>query len=258
MTIKPLSFTQQGEQGAPLIILHGLFGSSTNWKGIASRLAENFRVYTLDARNHGQSFHHDSMTYQEMADDVAHFLNQQGLNQVLLLGHSMGGKTACTFALSHPERVAKLVVVDIAPVSYPRSLGEFVTALKSLDLAEVTSRRDADRKLQEKISDRALRAFLLQNLSLSDGQYRWRINLDAIDHNMQALMQFPAGQTGKTFGGPSLFIAGEQSDYITAEHQEALDSLFPGQQIATVSDAGHWVHAEQPDKFINCVNGFLI
>ena len=258
MANEPLFFKQQGEQGPPLVILHGLFGSSTNWKGIASRLAENFRVYSLDGRNHGQSFHHSSMTYQEMADDVAHFLDQQGLDQVLLLGHSMGGKTACTFALNHPERVTKLVIVDIAPVSYPRSLGEFVTALKSLTLSEVTCRRDADRKLQEKISDRSLRAFLLQNLSLSDGQYRWRINLEAIHSNMQSLMQFPAGQSGKTFNGPSLFIAGEQSDYITAEHQPALDRLFPGQGIATISSAGHWVHAEQPDKFINCVNGFLI
>ena len=185
-----LSFTEVGA-GPPLVILHGLFGSSRNWASHARHLGETHRVFTLDLRNHGASPWADTMTYREMAEDVGAFLVGHGLEGATVLGHSMGGKTAMMAALTDPDAIAAMIVADIAPVSYGRSHEPYVEALRAIDLAAVKRRGDADAALREAVPEAPLRGFLLHNLIFEYDGPRWQLNLDAIDHNMDALTDFP-------------------------------------------------------------------
>ena len=256
MTAFSLAAAEYGE-GPPLAILHGLFGCGRNWATIAQRLAARHRVIALDLRNHGASPWADGMDYAEMADDVRQTLHALGHRRFGLLGHSMGGKVAMIAALLHRDDVERLVVADIAPVGYrPRHL-DLVRALRRLDLAAVHRRSDADARLKADVPDPAERAFLLQNLVFDGGAARWRVNLEVIELEMPALIGFPPVPPGTTFDGPTLFVGGGRSDYLTREHEPAIRPLFPNATTAHIPGAGHWLHAEQPQAFLEIVEPFL-
>ncbi len=251
-----LASTQFGD-GPALIILHGLFGSARNWSTIARRLAASHRVIALDLRNHGDSPWTGTMTYAEMADDVAGFIAAAGLDRPSVLGHSMGGKVAMTLALGREIALGALVVVDIAPVSYDGGFGGYVEAMSAIDLRSVERRADADAALAGTVADPALRAFLLQNLITRDGSYVWRINLPAIGAGLPGLSDFGPADPASTFAGAAMFIAGGRSRYVAAEHHATIRRLFPGAEIAVLDGAGHWLHAEQPEQFVALVATFL-
>ena len=243
--------------GTPLAILHGLFGSGRNWASIAQRLAAHHRVIAFDLRNHGASPWAGTMDYGAMAEDVLQSLKARGHARFALLGHSMGGKVAMVTALHYPEAVERLIVADIAPVSYPtRHLGE-IQAMRRLDLAQIKRRAEADKALAGSIPDAAERGFLLQNLLFDNGGARWRLNLDAIEEEMPRLVGFPAIQAGQTYAGPALFVAGGRSEYLQPAHEPTIRRLFPRAEIARIDNAGHWLHAEQAAAFLAIVEAFL-
>jgi pimeloyl-ACP methyl ester carboxylesterase len=244
-------------QGAPLVVLHGLFGSGRNWASVARRLAARRRVLVPDLRNHGDSPWSDAMGYEDMATDVFAFIRARGLGRAALLGHSMGGKTAMLTALEHGDAVERLIVVDIAPVTYPVHWAAEIEEMRALDLEVIARRADADRLLSARIPDGALRAFLLQNLVFEAGKAHWRLNLPAIERAMPRLGGFPARAAAAPFAGPALFIAGDRSDYVRAAHETAILSYFPSATISRIEGAGHWVHAEQPEAFVRAVERFL-
>jgi esterase len=243
--------------GPPLAILHGLFGSGRNWTSIAQGLAPKHHVIALDLRNHGASPWAETMDYGEMAEDVHASLSARGYEPYALLGHSMGGKVAMMAALQHPGTVERLIVADIAPVSYPmRHLGE-VEAMRRLDLTGIQRRSQADVALASAIPDAAERAFLLQNLIFDNGGARWRLNLEAIEQQMPALVDFPEIPAGRTYDGPALFLAGGRSDYVQTAYEAAIRRFFPNAEIARIVKAGHWLHAEQPAEFLAIIKRFL-
>jgi pimeloyl-ACP methyl ester carboxylesterase len=242
--------------GSPVAILHGLFGSGRNWATIARHLAARHRVVAFDLRNHGASPWADTMSYPEMAEDVADSLVALGCRPAALIGHSMGGKTAMIMALADPAAVTRLVVVDIAPVPYkPHHLG-LVQAMRALDLAGIARRGEADRRLAGAVPDPAERGFLLQNL-VFDPDPRWRLNLETIERELPALGEFPEPPPGTTYDGPSLFVAGARSNYVRPEYETAIRRLFPQARVHRIAEAGHWVHAERPDALLAAVEPFL-
>jgi pimeloyl-ACP methyl ester carboxylesterase len=251
-----LNFAEYGE-GPPLIILHGLFGSGRNWTSIAKKLAENWRVLTVDLRNHGASPWDDAMNYDLMAQDVLALIEAEKLEKPVLLGHSMGGKTAMVAALADPNAIGALIVADIAPVSYGRSHDPYIGAMRSIDLTKVERRGDADAALRDAVPEAGLRGFLLHNLVLGDDGAHWRLNLEAIDHNLPALTDFPLPRAGSVYSGPSIFVAGANSDYIQPDHHATIRQLFPKASVLLIADAGHWLHAEKPAEFLELVSGFL-
>jgi pimeloyl-ACP methyl ester carboxylesterase len=250
-----LAFEELGSPGnAPLIILHGFFASSRNWRRVAEKLATKFHVYVLDMRNHGASPHHPLMNYPAMAVDLLQFMDAHGLTTASLLGHSMGGKVAMWFALNHPERMEKLIVVDIAPVSYTHSFNNLIQALKALPLHEISNRKQAELLLASHIPELGYRQFLLQNLVLKDGAYCWRIDLDIFYRMAPNIIAFPAVEYSAPFTGKTLFLAGEDSCYIKADDVSA---LFPDATLSVIANAGHWLHVQQPGVFIEQVEKFL-
>ncbi|MCP4328877.1 MAG: alpha/beta fold hydrolase [Alphaproteobacteria bacterium] len=251
-----LAYQAAGE-GPPLIILHGLFGSGRNWTSIARRLGDRHRVYTLDLRNHGDSPWDPSMDYIDMAADVVAFMDVQGLETAAVIGHSMGGKAAMALALEQGARVSALVVVDIAPVTYDQRHLPYVRAMQAVDLAVARRRSEVDARLRDAIPDAGIRAFLLQNLTPVEGGAAWRLNLDALAAEMPRLVDFPRPLLDRRYTGPALFVAGARSDFVGAEHGDLIGRLFPRAVVETVADADHWVHADQPDKFVAAVTGFL-
>lgn len=240
-----------------MTILHGLFGAGRNWNAIARRLAEQARVLLPDLRNHGASPHAEPMTYPAMATDVGALLDRQGIERSDMIGHSMGGKAAMYLALTEPQRVDRLVVVDIAPVRYDHSFQGLIRILRQLPLAHMTGRAAADEWLARQIPEAALRQFLLQNLVRRGDRYLWRINLDAIEQAMPELIGFPDVHGLRPFFGPALFIAGERSTYVLPEHNTAIERLFPQAAIERLPGAGHWLHSEQPEQFLSIVQRFL-
>lgn len=246
-----------GGSGPPLIILHGLFGSGRNWTTIARGLSEQNRVVVPDLRNHGASPHADTMTYTAMADDIEALLDRAGIQRTDIIGHSMGGKAAMWLALTQPERVNRLIVVDIAPVQYAHNFKWIIQALRRLSLERLTGRTDAEDRLAQDIQESALRRFLLQNLIWRSGQGRWRINLDAIERALPELMAFPPAGGLPPFDKPVLFIAGGQSDYVAPDYASTIEQLFPKARIERLPSAGHWLHSEQPDVFLGRVRDFL-
>ena len=242
--------------GHPLIILHGLFGSLENWRTLSKTFSQSFQVFALDQRNHGRSPHSDVFNYRVMVEDVREFVQLHSLSPTHLLGHSMGGKTAMQFAVSYPEKVDKLIVVDIAPKVYPPEHDAIFAALFSLDVRGLRSRQQADTALAGKIPDLALRQFLLKNLEReAPGGFRWRINLDAIHENYAEILKGLEG-TGQ-FHHPTLFIRGGNSGYIHPEDLPAIKAIFPQAQLVTIPHTGHWVHAEAPQEFAGTVLNFL-
>ncbi len=243
-------------EGPPLLVLHGLFGSGTNWRSIARGLAGCRSVHLLDARNHGASPHHRVMDYAAMARDVDAFMARARIERADVIGHSMGGKTAMHLALTAPQRVARLLVVDIAPVPSASDHVPLIEAMLALPLARLSRRAEADEALARSVPDAALRAFLLQNLASGESGLAWRINLPAVRDNMPALLGFDA-PTGEPFRGDTLFLRGALSDYVLDEHVAAIHAHFPAARVDTVAGAGHWVHAEQPQRFVQAARAFL-
>ena len=240
--------------GAPtdrpaLLIAHGLFGSARNWGVIARRLADSREVLAVDMRNHGESFHHPVHDYPAMGADLAEVIGRHG-GPVDVLGHSMGGKAAMVLALSRPELVHKLVVLDIAPVGYGHTQMPSIEAMRRVDLATVASRAEAEAQMQ---ADPALAPFLLQSLDLKDR--RWKLNLDALEAHMAEAVGFP--EVEGRFDGPVLFLSGEDSTYVLPEHRPRIKALFPSARFARVKGAGHWVHADRPRETEAAVRAFL-
>jgi pimeloyl-ACP methyl ester carboxylesterase len=250
-----LAYEESGSQDLPpLIILHGFFASSRNWRKIAEKLSATFHVYVLDMRNHGDSPHHAAMDYPSMTADVLRFLDVHKLNTAHVLGHSMGGKCAMWLALNHPERTGKLIVVDIAPKSYTHSFDKTIHALIDLPLAKIQNRKQAENLLARDIPELHYRQFLLQNLIFKNGCYNWRVSLDIFLQVAPNIVAFPDTQGLASYEGNVLFIAGADSTYVA---QADIVGLFPHAQFEIIVKAGHWVHAQQPEVFTEVVENFL-
>ncbi len=249
-------FFRKTGSGVPLVILHGLFGTSNNWNSLAKLLSDSFAVYALDLRNHGHSPHDPVHTYPAMAGDVVEFLKQESLPSVYLLGHSMGGKAAMEVALSFPALVQKLIIVDMSPGEHPLQHEGILRSLESVRLPEFSSRAAIDLFLRTRIPDDRVRAFLLTNLRRAgNGAFHWMMNLEAIEKNKQAIAAPLEG--GRRYPGATLFIRAEHSAYIREEQWPLIVSLFPHAQLETVTGSGHWVHADAPEAFLAVVRAFL-
>jgi esterase len=248
-------FFREAGQGTPLIILHGLFGSSDNWFSLSKVFAEKFRVFTVDQRNHGQSPQSAEHNYKVLTADLEEFVSQQQLTKPIVLGHSMGGKTAMNFAVKNPALLGKLIVVDIIPKQYPVHHDSILDGLKAIDIRSMQSRNDADKTLQEYVPEPAVRQFLLKNLARKDGGgFEWKINLDALDKNIEAMGQGLVfeGQ----FNGPTLFIKGALSKYYAPGDETIVHQYFPKTEWVTL-ETGHWVQAQKPEEFAREVFRFL-
>lgn len=248
--------SQVSGSGRPLVILHGLFGSARNWAAVGRALADSYELHVLDARNHGASPHSDSMTYQEMAGDLRESMTAEGLKGAAVMGHSMGGKIAMTLALQEPDMIGALIVADIAPVAYRPHHGELIKAMQETDLAGLTRRAEAEQRLAERVADAPTRAFLTSDLVRVDGGLAWPFNLDAIDAGLEDLSAFPEFN-GARYDGPALFLTGGRSDYVKPAYHDTIRRLFPAARMATIPDAGHWLHAERRDAFVAEVRKFL-
>lgn len=244
--------------GKPLIILHGLFGMLDNWHNLARKFASQYHVFLLDLRNHGQSPHSDAMNYPLMADDLWEFMREQNIPQAYILGHSMGGKVAMEFALRFPEKCLKLVVVDIAPVKYKPGHNDIFKALFALDIANAEkSRKDLDEDMTPLIPEFGVRQFLLKSLERKEeGGYLWKFNLEAIHSHYDEILAELEGD--RSYGGPTLFIRGDNSPYVQDSALAQIEAFFPNYQLETIKDAGHWVHAEKPVELIELVRIHLI
>jgi len=250
-----LHFKESG-QGRAVILLHGLFGSSDNWHYIALRLAENFHVFAVDQRNHGQSPHSDEMNYPLMAADVNKFMSSRGLEKAIVIGHSMGGKTAMQLALQFPGKVEKLIIADMAPRAYAPAHEKIFAAQLALDLASFQTRQQIEDALAPEIPDLVLRRFLLKNLGRnSDGAFFWKINLRGLAENSPQLRELVSHS--KPFTKPTLFIRGGKSNYIGAAAEPLMRELFPQSEIQTIAAASHWVHADKPEEFLRLVLNFI-
>mgnify|MGYP001417074027 FL=1 len=248
-----LHYRKYGE-GQPLIILHGLFGSSDNWQTLGKKFAENFEVYLVDQRNHGHSPKSDEFNYQLLSDDLYNLIRDLELENIILVGHSMGGKTVMTFAQKYPEFIEKLIVVDIGPKAYPMHHNIILEGLNSLDLSIIKSRGQADKQLSKFIEDNGVKQFLLKNLFwVEKGQLGWRINIPVLEDKMPNII---AAIPDKIVENPTLFIRGEKSNYIVEDDFQKIYDQFPNSEIETIYDAGHWVHAENPFSFYNMIIDF--
>jgi pimeloyl-ACP methyl ester carboxylesterase len=263
-----------GTSGPRVVFVHGLFGQGRNWTTIAKKLAEDgHRVTLLDLPNHGHSPWTDRVDYGDMAEFVAAELALLG-DPVTLVGHSMGGKVAMQLALRWPELLRALVVVDVAPVEYPMSGGRtddpdeeaspfaaFIAAMKEIDLDDLAGREEADAALRAAVPSTMVRSFLLQSLVRdgvgADGGWRWRLNLDVLARDLGELRGFPEPPPGATYDGPVLWIAGAKSTYVLDEDRPRMDQLFPATRLVRIKKAGHWVHSEQPEVFLETVRRFL-
>ena len=244
-----LHAVDQGRGAGPLVLLHGLFGSAGNFGGVQRRLAVDRRVIALDLRNHGSSPHAAAMDYPSMAADVIETLDTLGLDRVAVLGHSLGGKVAMAVALCHPARIERLVVADIAPVSYAPHFRAIAAAMQAVPAGD--TRAQADAALAQSIHELALRGFLLQNFRTGAG---WRIGLDEI---AAALPVIEGWDTRGTYPGPALSLLGERSEYVLPEHRPLFRALFPAIRFTTLHDAGHWLHSDAPEAFVAAVQKFM-
>jgi len=245
--------------GPPVVIVPGLFGSTSNWRSFAKSLSDKWPVFVVDPRNHGRSPHADTHTYADMVEDLREFLDDKRLNSVILCGHSMGGKVVMAFALRYPERVSKLVVMDIAPVHYTHSHAPFLEELMKIDLLRLESRSEADRALKEAIPEVATRMFLLQSLSGTPGQYRWRINLPVLHKFMPQIVGFPDDEfAGKHSSVDAQFIFGGASDYVGEQHRSRIADLFVNAKLVGIPGAGHWLHVEKPGEVLSVLVKFIL
>ncbi|MBS7810414.1 alpha/beta fold hydrolase [Roseococcus pinisoli] len=248
-----LNVIEMGE-GSPVLLLHGLFGAGRNWGGIQKRLAQRHRVLAPDLRNHGESAHAAAMGYATLAEDIAELIAARGLRAPAVLGHSMGGKVAMALALRHGAMVGRLVVADIAPVTYPPALRGYIAAMRAIPLREGLTRKEADAALEPTIPEAGIRAFLLQSLDLSAQPPAWKLGLAELSAAMPEIEGF--SETGR-YDGPTLVLAGAQSRYIRPENHDLFRRFFPQARFAVVEKAGHWLHADNPHGFLAELEPFL-
>jgi len=246
----------------PLVLVHGLFGSLENLGMITRLLKDEFHIYGVDLPNHGRSNHVNDISLQSMAEAMLIWMDANGLVQADLVGHSLGGKVCMEFALRYPDRVNRLIVADIAPVTYPRRHDDVFEAFRAVDLSEVKHRADADKLMAPYVPLESTRSFLLNNLKKSTdagaaNAWYWRLNVEGLERDYHKLIQ---GNTtvSPAFEKPVLFIKGEHSDYILPSHQEAILALFPNASVRVISGTEHWLHAEKPDVFASIVRRFLL
>jgi len=244
-------------EGTPFLILHGFLGMGDNWKTLGNEFAQlGYQVHLIDQRNHGRSFHAEEFSYEIMSEDLYEYCEQLQLDHILLLGHSMGGKTAMQFATTYPEIVEKLIVVDIGPKAYPQHHQDILKALSLLDFTEINSRGEADEVLSAYIKEFGVRQFLLKNLYWKEkGQLGFRMNLEVLTEKIEEVGR-PLAEDA-VFEKPTLFIAGGASGYIEPLDELLISRHFPQAKIEIVPNAGHWVHAENPQEFYRVVEGFL-
>lgn len=252
-----LAYRKYGS-GQPLLILHGLFGQSDNWNTLAKRFSENnFEVYTIDQRNHGLSPHSDEWNFDAMASDIREFIDEHQLEYPVLMGHSMGGKAAMTFALNYDGILDKLIVSDIAPTQYPAHHNEVIKALQAVDFNQTKTRKEVEQILLEYIADYGTRQFLLKNIYWEDSKnerMNWRFNLSVIAQKYEEIM---IEVVDKTSNVNTLFVRGEKSSYISEEDRGGIEKRFPHYKLVTVPGSGHWIHAEKPDLFYNEIMNFI-
>lgn len=249
-------FYKEYGDGKPVVILHGLFGFSDNWKSQAKVLANYFRVITVDLRNHGRSEWSDLHSYESMAQDVIETMDFLKLSQFHVIGHSMGGKVAMHLAQSHPERVLKTVVVDMGIKSYPMHHQDLIEAIKAVPIETISARSQVNTFLSNRIPEEGVRQFLLKNLYwIERGKLAWRMNIDILEANMHLILDALPKQEVL---GPTLFIKGANSSYILDEDAEEIENIFLDSEIQSINDAGHWVHADSFELFLESVLAFLL
>lgn len=249
-----LHFRKLGK-GHPIVILHGVFGSSDNWQTIGKQLADHYTVYLVDQRNHGQSFHSDGFDYQLMSEDLRLLLDKEGVLSCHLIGHSMGGKTAMHFSSTSSNMVDKLVVIDIAPKAYPPHHEKIFEAFNRVSISALQSRGEAENSMKAVIEDPGIRQFLLKNLKRDSNGFTWKLNIKAIERNIENIGTALPKEYG--FKGQTLFIRGANSNYIMEEDNQMIKDHFPEARILSIENAGHWVHAEQPIALMNELSIFL-
>jgi len=251
-----LNFRKSGT-GPPLVILHGVFGSGENWLTVSKQFMPHFEVFLVDQRNHGRSPHTSEFSYDLLVQDLLDFVDQQGFQKFYLIGHSMGGKVAMKFAALYPERLEKLVVVDIAPRFYKSHHQEIIAGFKAVDLNKTKTRNEADEAMASQIAEMDVRQFLLKNLYRNEaGNFAWRINLQVLEKAVENIGEPLDPNTRIQI--PTLFVKGENSRYIAEQDEAEIKVIFPNSSLISIARAGHWVQAEQPDAFANAVNNFLL
>lgn len=255
-----LHFREYGTPGGsaqPLVFLHGLFGSSANWRGIVKRFEASHRILVPDLRNHGESPHDADVSYAAQSLDVVEMLDRADIPQALIIGHSMGGKVAMHLALQHAERVAGMVCVDIAPADYDLNrFGPVFEAMRAVEPETLESRQQADERLALYLPAKPLRSYLLQNLVKEDSHWHWRMNLSALEQGMPELSAFSCAD-GVPFPGDALFVYGGQSPYVKPDHLPIIRELFPFARLRQIADAGHWVYADNPQTFAEVLESFV-
>ena len=243
-------------EGKPFVILHGFLGMSDNWKTLGNQFAEHFQVHLVDQRNHGRSFHDDAFYYEALAEDLKNYFDTHQIKDAILLGHSMGGKTAMLFATLYPELVSKLIIADISPRFYPIHHDAILDGLNSLDFDTLKSRGQADKQLANYVTDAGTRMFLLKNLYwIEKGKLALRINLDVLTENVSEVGE--ALPLHAKFDGDTLFLRGDKSEYIGNQDETLIKNHFPEAKIVTIANAGHWLHAENPKDFYQAVTNFV-
>ena len=260
MTVQhPILNYKQSGTGENIVLIHGLFGSLENLNMVAKPLSERFCVTSVDVRNHGSSFHFDDMEYKNLAQDIIDLLDHLAIDKCILLGHSMGGKIAIQVALAHAERINKLIIADIAPVSYPPHHVEIIKGLQAIDLSKVTKRKDADEQLSAFVDEVGVRQFLLRNLALDQaGHFSFRCSLPDISLCYPQIMKAnELDRNSKPYQGETLFIKGGNSNYILAEHRAKIAELLPNSKAKIIQGAGHWLHAEKTTAFNKIVLDFI-
>jgi pimeloyl-ACP methyl ester carboxylesterase len=255
MTVE-LAISEIGE-GDPLVILHGLFGSKRNWWSIARQLAATRRVVVADLRNHGASPWDPVHDYPALAADVARLIETRLGGRAAVIGHSMGGKAAMMLALERPALIERLVVVDIAPTRSPGNSADILRALERVPLDRCAHRGDVEAALAGDVPEGKVRSFLAANVVSGPDGLAWGVNLDAFARHLDDILGFPDVPPGRTFAGPTLFLAGGRSPYVRPEQHAAILRLFPAARIETIPAAGHWLHADAPEEFLAAVRPFL-
>lgn len=240
---------------SPIIILHGVFGTSDNWQSFGKELSERHPVFLIDQRNHGLSPHSDVFDYPAMADDLQEFVSDHRLRQPIVLGHSMGGKTAMFFAIRYPDLLSKLIVVDIAPRAYPVHHQSVLAGLGAVAIEDIQSRKEAEEQMKAYVPEAGVRQFLLKNLKRTDSGFDWKLNLPVIRDNIEKVGAEVTNSASSD--QPSLFVRGEQSDYIQEEDEALIQRIFPAARLVTIAKAGHWIHAEQPEVLLETVTNFI-
>jgi len=263
-------FYRKTGEGSPLIIVHGLYGSSDNWMPIARQLSARHTVYMIDQRNHGHSPHHPDNSYESMKNDLAEFFEQHQLGQAIVLGHSMGGKAAMLFAADYPEKIEKLVIADIAPKDYLTMAGDsqfhlhrnILLAMQELNFSTITTRKEIEEHFAEKIDHKKINGFLLKNIEKDKktGLFKWRLNVETLYNYLEEIV---GGVNERWFEGripitayPVIFIRGLNSNYILPDDEALIKRIYPDAKIIGIPNAGHWLHAEQPDLFVKAVEQY--